>query len=494
MENPFENEGLIEVQLMKHCLLALCFGLLGAGAIAQNYHAIQGSSYAGALGVHNNPASIVNTPFSWDVVVFGAQLQNSTNAFSIHNYSLLSSPANSLYHVDNGQYGRKINIDFNLNLLNARIALNRKSGIAFGINLRSYTNLKTSPYNYIDTLHNATEFFKVNQGISNITGTFLSSSWLEAYLSYARTLADNSFGRLNAGITVRVSRGISGAYANINNANFTQTNTPAYTISSANVIYAYSGNYDTWQSGNTNGTNVKNFINYTQGGASFDAGVEYLVKPQGTTSFDTDEDYNDYDWKLGVSLMDVGGNQYKYGAQSRVISGIKTGISGQTLDKTFDSTVTSLSRFNDSLSTLVNASNAAGRFTVLNPMRLVVNVDHYLTGNYYLNADLSLNIPLSALKKNYLQVKEFTLLTVTPRWEKKRFGFYLPIQYNTQNQFWVGGAVKAGPLLLGLHNLVNLFGKTSTQNGGGYIALILRAPRGLEGKSDSRLNCPKPVW
>lgn len=481
---------------MKHLLLAVWFGLLAvSGAYAQDYHAIQGSSYAGALGVHNNPASIVNTPFTWDVVVFGAQLTSSTNAFSIYNYSLLSSPANSLYHVDDGQYSRKANADFNINLLNTRIALTRKSCIALGINLRSYTNLKTTAYNYNDTLHGAADFFKINQGITNINGAFLSSSWLEAYLSYARTISDNSFGRLNAGLTIKISRGISGAYANITDVHFTQTNTPVYDISSANIIYGYSGNYDTWQKSNTTSQNINNYIKYTQGGASFDVGAEYLVKPQGTTSFsDEEENYNDYDWKLGVALLDIGGNQYKYGTQSRLIAGIKTGISGQTLDKTFDSTVNSIGRFNDSLATLVNSSGVPGKFTVLNPVRLVVNVDRYLTGNYYINADLSFNIPLSSLKNTYLQVKEISLLTVTPRWETKRWGFYLPIQYNNQNQFWVGGAVKAGPLLLGVHNLVNLFGKTSTQNGGGYIALIFRASRGSEGKTDTRLNCPRPVW
>ena len=221
------------------------------------------------------------------------------------------------------------------------------------------------------------------------------------------------------------------------------------TISAAaNIIYGYSGNYDTWQKSNTTSQNISDFIDYTQGGASFDIGAEYLVKPQGTTSFsDEEENYNDYDWKLGVALLDIGGNQYKYGTQSRRVVSIKTNISGQTLDKKFDSTVNSISRFNDSLATLVNASGSAGKFIVLNPMRLVVNVDHYLTGNYYINADLSFNIPLSSLKNTYLQVKEISLLTVTPRWETKRWGFYFPIQYNTQNQFWVGGALKAGPLL-----------------------------------------------
>ncbi|MEO5685577.1 MAG: hypothetical protein ABIQ88_23220 [Chitinophagaceae bacterium] len=482
---------------MKHLILVSCYCLLAFGAGAQNYHAIQGSSYAGALGVHNNPASIVNTPFSWDVVLFGTQVTSSTNAFTIYNYSLLSSPANSLYQVDKGQYARKATLNFNLNLLNARIALNRKSSIAFGINLRSHSNLKTSDYNFIDTLENSSDFLKINQDLDNVNGKLLSSTWIEGYISYARTIADNEFSRLNAGVTVKLSRGISGAYTNLNNIVLSRSvtgNSTVYNVNAADIVYGYSSNYDRWHSNNSSSQNINNFVSYTEGGASVDAGFEYLIKPQGTTSFGDDADYYDYDWKLGLSLLDIGGNQYKYGTQSRIISSIKSTITGTTLDNKFDSTIGTLQQFNDSLATVVNADQAGGKFTVINPMRLVANVDHYLTGNFYINAALSINLPFSSIKKGYLQVKEINLFTVTPRWETKRYGVYLPIQYNTQKQFWVGAAFKAGPLLLGFHNLANLFSKTSVQNGGGYIALILRAPRGLNEKTDKRLDCPKPIW
>ncbi|MEP7279482.1 MAG: hypothetical protein ABI813_12610 [Bacteroidota bacterium] len=483
---------------MKHLLLIAWFGLLAAtGAHAQNYHAIQGSSYAGALGVHNNPASIVNTPFGWDVVVAGVQLTSSTNAFTIHDYSLLSSPANSRYHIESGEYGRKANLDFNTNLLNLRIALGRKSSLALGANIRGYANLRTGVYNYIDTLQNANDFFKENQGLSSLSGKLVSSAWFEGYISYAHTLSDNSFGRLNGGLTLRVSKGLSGTYVNAANIGFspnTVNNTTTYDISAANIIYGYSSNYDRIKNSNSSSQNIRDFTGTTEGGAAIDVGIEYLVKPQGTTSFYDEDDYYDYDWKFGVSLLDIGANRYRYGLESRSLAGVKSAINGNMLDQKFDSTVNSFPRFNDSLGTIANTAYPNGRFTVLNPARLVINVDHYLTGNFYINADLSVNLPLSSLKKSYLQVKEVNLLTVTPRWETKRFGFYLPILYNNQNQFWVGGAVKAGPLLLGVHNLANLFSKTSLQNGGGYIALVIRAFKGPGGKTDKRLNCPKPIW
>ena len=65
-----------------------------------------------------------------------------------------------------------------------------------------------------------------------------------------------------------------------------------------------------------------------------------------------------------------------------------------------------------------------------------------------------------------------------------------------------GGAFRAGPLLLGTHNLANLFSKKSVQNGGLYLALTFRlgskhdrnqeASNGKLNKQQERnLNCPK---
>ncbi len=484
---------------MKQVLfLIACISLLTIESIAQNYHAIQGSSYAGSLGVHNNPASIVNTPYSWDLTLLGAQVTNSTNLFAIHNYSLLSPPSKSLYTFTSGEYSRYNKLNFNLNLLNARIALNRRHGIAFGANIRSQTNIKTSSYNFIDTAKNTGDFFFLNQNNTVLNEKMTSSSWLEAFLTYSFTVSDNTKGRLNAGLTLKVSRGLSGAFATLNNGQFSKTaanNNTLYTVDNADLVFGYSRNYDQWKNTNSTTQNLKNFIiNFTEGGASIDAGIEYLIKPQGTVSFNDDpEDYYDYDWKFGLSLLDFGFNQFKYGKQSRRINAVKTGITNLTLNQKFDSTINSFQVFNDSLSTIVNQNTVGGVFKIANPMRMVINIDHYLSSNLYINAELSLNLSGVFLKK-YMQVKELNMITITPRWETRRLGAYLPVQFNNQNQFWIGAAFKAGPLLIGVHNIANIFAKNTVQNGGGYIALIFRAPGETKGKRVKKLDCPKPVW
>lgn len=481
---------------MRHLFLFIWFGtLVAAGATAQNYHAIQGSSYAGSLGVHNNPASIVNTPFKWDITVFGVQEKTSTNMMTIYGFSLLSPSPNAQYGINNGDFSRYGNASANLNLLNTRITLNRKSSIAFGANLRSYSNLQTGKYNFFDTIQHAGDFFKQNDANTTLSGRFVSSTWIELYGSYGRTIYEDQLGRLNVGMTLRVSRGISGAYANVDGS-FTRNivnGQPVYLINTASVIYGYSSNYDRWQKTNTNSQNINQFITTTQAGASFDIGMEYIVKPQDPTGFYDEDNYYDYDWKFGLSLLDIGGNQYRYGLQSRIINGVKTNATDLAINQKFDSTITSAQIFNDSLATIANANAIGGKFTVTNPMRLVVNIDRYITGAFFVNAEASINMPSSLMKK-YLHVKELNLITVTPRWETRKWGVYLPIQYNNRDQFWIGGAFKAGPLLIGVHNWANVFSKTKMQNGGGYIALIFRSPRNTDKETDKRLNCPKPVW
>lgn len=457
---------------------------------AQDYHAIQGSMYAGSLGVHNNPASIVMCPYKWDVTLIGGQLKSASNLFTIYNYSLLSNPANSRYYFSGGDYKRFSDLAFNLNLFNARVAVGRKSAVAFGLNFKSYSNASSSQYNFYDTLKSSGDFFKINNPANLYSAKMTSSTWAEVYASYAHTIIDNNAIRLNAGVTMKVSKGLSGAFGKLEDAGYSQTGDSTYRVTNGNLQYVYSSNYDHWQKSNNSADNILDFLKYTNGGISFDAGFEYIIKPQELNNFYDEDNYYDYLWKIGVSLLDIGFNQYHSGNKSATARGVKSDITNINIDSKFDSTVTSFKIFNDSLSTLVNDfSTINAGYKVINPMRLVVNVDHYVSRNIYINAELSINVP-SSLTKKWYSVREMNLLTLTPRWETKKWGVYLPMQYTNNNRFWIGGAFKAGPLLIGVHNWANIFTNNSMQNGGGYIAIIIRNPQSILKKFDKRLNCP----
>ena len=460
---------------------------------AQNYHAIQGSPYAGSLGVHNNPASIVSTPYKWDLTVAGVQAKGSTNILFVRNYSLLSSPSESEYYFDQSSKKHDAISNANFNILNTRIALNRRQVIAFGANLRNYASVRTGDYKYVDSLKDVGDFLALNEANQPLWGDFINSGWVELYGSYGQTIIDNEYGRLNVGATLKLSRGLSGAHASLQNGQFSEIplSDPAdFAINSADTRYGYSSNFDRWDNDISNWQNLRNFFAYSEGGMSFDFGAEFLIKTQSVPLALEEEKYFDYDWKLGVSLLDLGVNQFKYGLQSRITSGIRTGVTASTIDQKFDSTINSLATFNDSMATIVNSINAlTGKFRVLNPTRLVLNADRYIYRSLYINAELSINLSgMFGKKWNY--VREMNVLTVTPRWEKRNWAVYMPLTLNTESQFWVGGAVRAGPILFGLHNLGYIFSKKSLQKGGGYIAIIIRSPDNTGSKKDKQLDCP----
>jgi hypothetical protein len=89
---------------------------------AQDYHAIEGSPYAGGIGVANNPASILMTPYPWDITVFSMEEKNTTNAVAFSNFSYLSGLSSHdtiHYRFTNGDFKRYAAFNFNMHLLSA---------------------------------------------------------------------------------------------------------------------------------------------------------------------------------------------------------------------------------------------------------------------------------------------------------------------------------------------------------------------------------------
>ncbi len=109
----------------------------------------------------------------------------------------------------------------------------------------------------------------------------------------------------------------------------------------------------------------------------------------------------------------------------------------------------------------------------MHPTKLIISADKTIAENVFIHADLTL--PLSGMAgKNKMFVQDINLLNLAMRYETDRFGFYLPVSLNSRMNFWMGGAVRLGPLLLGVHNWSNIISKNKIQKGGAYAALIFR--------------------
>ncbi len=478
---------------MKILISTLCVFFKAAELFSQNYHAVNGSPYAGSLGAGNNPGSIVNYKEAWDITLLSAQVKMSTNAVAVVNYSLLSRPSGSQYMISNGNFSRYAKSNFNLHLINGRVALGRNQAVAFGLNVRGYQSVQSSPYHFRDSAKSLRSFLKINEGNPVLNGNITTSTWIELFGTYGRTIMDNETGRFNAGITVKLMRGVSGAYAAIQNvgvARNMQGNSAVYLLKTVNGSYGYSSNLDRGESSKSTFQNAKDIFIGSQGGVSADIGLEYLVKTQAVTGYNDDESYYDYEWKISAAFLDIGKNNFRYGRHSRSANGVRPGMTHIVLEKKF-TPLKSFGALNDSLATVVqNFKALSGKFSILTPMRFVVNIDKPLYNDFYLNAEVSANLS-SVVGPAKLRADEMNLLTLTPRWETRKLGVFLPVQYNTKGQFWIGGAFKAGPLLLGVHNLGHIFAKNTLQDGGGYVALVIRSGSLTSTPRDRRHDCPQ---
>jgi hypothetical protein len=480
---------------MKALTLLIFWGiLLSFPSSAQNYSATLGSNYAGNLGVINNPSSIVNSPYKWDVTLVGTQYHTATNTITATSHPSFITPATRI-RTTNGDFKRYFEASEDLRLLNARIALSRQRAIAFGVNFRSGQNMNVSRFAYYDSLRSTSDFLMANERTDPFSGKATASGWVEIFATYAQTISDNDFQRVNAGITVKAMRGLAGVHVEANNVDVrtvpSQANEFDNVISSGDVRYLISANLDNWRDERSTRDNLRDVVSKSRGSIAVDIGVEYILKGANVTSMnDDDESYFDYDWKIGIALLDLGFNQFTSGNNSARVSAVKDNITGGTLNQKF-SGIDNLSDFNDSIATIVDDfSGISGEYRINTPARLVINADRYISGNFFVNGNLTINLN-STGSENRLSLRQSDFITLTPRWERSNFGVYMPVQINRHGRMWIGAAAKAGPLLFGFHNLFSIFAGNKQLNGGGYLALVIRPFKSVQGSGRGRgIECP----
>ena len=458
---------------MKKTVFAAVFFCMFIALHGQNYQAIHGSSYAGSLGTYNNPASGIHSPFNWDVTLFSAQSKSSTNAFS-STHPLIKLPQASVY-LSNGDKERHVHANQDVHVLNARLKLNQYKAVAFGLNVRNYVHVRSKNFKFLDTISSFNSFLQFNRPVPSLGGMAINNGWAEAYLSYSQVVRKTDIDQLSAGITIKATRGVSGVYGRVDNLKFTEVpqpgQIPMFLVTEPIGSYGYSSNYDRLDDNSKQ--NANDFLVYTQGSFGVDIGVEYLLKGNYAPQFDAAESELDYDWKIGVSLLDLGRNKFKHGRYSAQFNGAATAVNEVELENKFSSP-DDIEDFYDSLRTVVtNLQSPDPDYHIWQPTRLVINVDKWLGQNLFINGEVNINFFATSSKTN-LHTRELNLLTVTPRWETSMLGLYLPIQLNTQGQLWIGSAFKVGPLLLGIHDWRWLLSKNQVFNGGAYFAIVLR--------------------
>jgi hypothetical protein len=228
-------------------------------------------------------------------------------------------------------------------------------------------------------------------------------------------------------------------------------------------------------------------------GIGFDIGVTYLKINHRTngnrkSSFWLQGTQQDYLYRVGISLIDVGKINFNKLVQVNEFNGVNNALwSGlRTFAPTnFQQTVRSASYhfLGDSMASLTNQT----KFGVWLPTAASLQVDYNAGNNVFINATF-----VQGIRLGQISVRRPTLLSVTPRYETRYFEVNLPFSFYDFRDPQIGLAIRIFNLVIGTEKLGTFVNLTDVNGMDVYFSLGFDLnPKGKAKVCDSYENYKK---
>jgi hypothetical protein len=446
---------------------------------AQQWLGISGSNYAGTHSVYNNPANIVDSRYNLYVNVIANDVFLSNNyvgynaPFSI--LKLLTNSAaqeyrnsknvivfkNAYYDIntDGGSY--HLNMSDDLRGPSFMFTLNSKCSFGFLSRVRTMINMTDASLPLANLIRLGTDTLLLKNQAFNLTGTNLNiNSYAEFGISYGQILKDEDEDFIKVGITLKRVVGIYNAHINIHDADYTIINDPTepkkqiLTINHLKANYGYSTE-ESYK--NTKPSFPWIFGNQSAGsGWGLDVGFVYEYRPdihkytyreKGKQKLDPSK--NKYEFKLGISILDIGGINYN---NLNYIKNWDVDINNKSFNSSDVSMIDGLDDAFKRINKTVGLSDDKGlnAFSSGLATAFQVNLDYHLKNKFYVNS-----LWVQGLRgSNSLSMKMPASLSITPRWESKWIEVGIPFALlDNYSSLTFGLGARIGPLFFGTDNL-----------------------------------------
>ncbi|MBC9929623.1 DUF5723 family protein [Chitinophaga qingshengii] len=464
-------------------------------AIAQSFPGYNTSNYAGIYGVLSNPASAAGYRYKWDVNIIGADVKGGNTYVKVPKSILFHQPAtnnwvrNQDYFLDTTANRRQNGWGMaDIVMPSVLYAIDEKQSVSFVWRMRASAsggNLPTPLANFFGN-----DFPNMQYRGKSLTIEKVSASahiWNELGLSYARVIHEGYNSRWKAGVTVKLLSGVAAGYAQVANTNFVLNNKRSADITSGTLRYAYNTELDHWQK--PDNRNLQIFHN---NGVGFDLGVIYEYRPDngGFGKFEgTDAD--EYKFRVGVSLTDIGRIKYQKGANNMDLDLRKDNINPRDItyrDKE------SLKQYSTRLNRYFSpahpnpTTDSDSSFVMALPATLNLMGDYNIDSRFFVSANAV--IALNAGKNGLARTYALTQLLITPRYETELFGAYMPFVINHNGQADVGAGFRVGPLVVGSYSLFTTLFQHRINHTDAFVALRLNPSMLGHRKDKGQLGCP----
>lgn len=441
---------------------------------AQDFLGFSGSNYSGVNGINLQPASIVDSRYKLDVNIIGGSIFLYNNHIGLHTDVLRDSAAfddpkfkdNYIVFKDHNK-SKSIIFRNNLELPSALYTLSRKDAVSFSWRMRSYVNIDGIEPNLATLAWEELNYPNLyNANLTNKKLSIQAMSWVEYGAGYGRVLMDEGKNFIKAGARIKLLQGLGAAYIFIDDLEYNFSSSDTLSLFNSHVSYGHSQNI----SGLSEGGDFK-YKFESSPGIGLDMGVVYEYRPKWQKfKYEMDGDTglymrnkNKYKFKVGFSVLDIGGIKFKRSELSR---DFVANISDWDLNQL--NGIGSLNQFEDTIKTLFEYADVKSTFRMNLPTAISAQFDYNIYADFYVNFT-----PFIALqfKNNENKIHDITTLSLAPRWDHKWFGVFLPFSYNTLTGSNFGLSLRMGPLILGTTDLLPYIGTRNIYGADFFFAL-----------------------
>lgn len=463
--------------------------VITASSFAQDFLGYINSNYSGVTGIDINPANVVDSRYKLDVTLAGVSFAAYNNYLGLHrDVFKMKDSGGHLYAFDTltnhkGEFisERENTINKSIYISNQiygpsfLVSINPKNAIAIKTKIRTLVNVDGLEPELAKLIYNDLDYPSLwSLKLSNQNLSIQTMTWAEYGLCYGHVFKTNGPHFLKAGITAKYIQGLQSAYMNIDNLDYEFTDDTTASIFHSDVSYGHSANYE----GEKLEAGYKNSSLFSWG---LDLGAVYEWRPDfekfiydmdGETGLSR-KDKNKYKLKVGVSVLDIGYVKFKKGSYSRNFT---ADINLWNLHE-FD-TIQSVDEF-DSILDAHYPMNKGDKYYKMNlPTAFCLTVDYNIYKDFYANFTAYWS---PRFKKDKEKVHDLTAFSITPRWDHKWFGAFIPFSYDNTGNFKAGIGLRIGPLIVGTNSLGPWVSKRDIYGADFYamlkIPIMYRSPR-----------------
>ncbi len=435
--------------------------------LAQQFIGLSADRYTGIQQMPYNPAWVNTAATGMEISFISFNALAGTNAFVFSKpYTSNGFAAGAKEGQDyfkDSRNGNK-NIWGNMELSGPSVSFKYKENQHIGVytRMRQITRAGSITRDMLGIIGDEDTSFP--KTLSFDQAGFSTHTFAEIGFTFGKTLMNDEFQTLRAGVTVKYLMGLAAGSIYTTAMNVERHTSDSMNKLEGDLTVLYTDNISPYIDNDFSNDMGSWFNRSGKGSLGFDMGIQYEYYPDGDPNRPTP-----YSFMIAASITDIGSIGYKADSGSGVYNiSVRNKADWQLDRQPYEPYATYFRRLERD-TVLSQAEGETTTFRMGLPTAFRLQTDINLNSGFWLQANILLNMRGnngSAYKSAYVN-----MVNITPRYEHGMFMFGLPFTYIGFQTMTLGAVFRAGPLFIGSSSIISAAITSQTRNLDAYIGL-----------------------